>query len=99
MVGLSGWGIRFGGRGGVAVWRGVYARHRLDISAGDISIGVVSCGLPWRREKLEVEVLRQCSLEEEGLVCLSVRRKGPTGRMGRTAAIRNVSEQTSWKAD
>src|SRR5215213_1496704 len=73
MVGLSGWGIRFGGRGGVAVWRGVYARHRLDISVGDISFGVVWCGLPWRREKLEVEVLRQCSLEEEGLACFSVR--------------------------
>jgi perosamine synthetase len=73
MVGLSGWGIRFGGWGGVAVWRGVYARHRLDISVGDISFGVVWCGLPWRREKLEVEVLRQCSLEEEGLVCFSVR--------------------------
>src|SRR5215213_10382876 len=73
MVGLSGWGIRFGGRGGVAVWRGVYARHRLDISVGDISFGVVWCGLPWRREKLEVEVLRQCSLEEEGLVCFSAR--------------------------
>src|SRR5215216_7704515 len=73
MVVLGGGGMRFGGTGGVAVWRGVYARHRLDFSVGDISFGVVSCGLPWRREKLEVEVLRQCSLEEEGLVCFSVR--------------------------
>jgi perosamine synthetase len=59
--------------GGVAVWRGVYVRHRLDISVGDIFFGVLSCGWRLRREKLEVEVLRRCSLEEEGLVCLSVR--------------------------
>ena len=57
----------------MVVWRGIYARHRLDISVGDISFGVLSCGWQLRREKLEVEVLRQCSLEEEGLVCLSVR--------------------------
>jgi perosamine synthetase len=65
--------MRFGRTGGVVVWRGMYARHRLDISVGDISFGVLSCGWQLRREKLEVEVLRQCSLEEEGLVCLSVR--------------------------
>jgi perosamine synthetase len=64
--------MRFGRTGGVAVWRSMYARHRLDISLGDISFGVLSCSWQLRREKLEVEVLRRCSLEE-GLVCLSVR--------------------------
>src|SRR5829696_5512804 len=38
-----------------------------------VFFGVVSCGRQLRREELEDEVLRQCSLEEEGLVCLSVR--------------------------
>src|SRR5829696_5845999 len=28
-----------------------------------------------------------------------LRKKGPTGRMGTTAALRNVPEQTSWKAE
>ena len=65
--------MRFGGKGGVVVRRGVYARHRLDISLGDVFFGVLSCGRLWRREKLEVEVLRLCSLEDEGLVCFSVR--------------------------
>jgi perosamine synthetase len=57
---------------GVGVWRGMYARHRLDLSVGDILFGLVSCGRHWRREWLEGEVLRLCSLEE-GLVCFSVR--------------------------
>jgi perosamine synthetase len=57
----------------VAEWRGVYARHRLDISVGDVFFGVLSCGRRLRREKLEAGALRQCSLEEEGLVCFSVR--------------------------
>src|SRR5215210_5916005 len=65
--------MRFGRMGGVAVWRGMYARHRLDISVADTSFGVLSCGRQLRRKKLEVEVLRLCSLEEEGLVCFSVR--------------------------
>src|SRR5829696_486505 len=65
--------MRFGRMGGVAVWRGMYARHRLDISVADISFGVLSCGWQLRREKLEAEVMRRCSLEEEGLVCFSVR--------------------------
>src|ERR687897_1811816 len=65
--------MRFGRTGGVAVWRSMYARHRLDISVADISLGFLSCCLQLRRKKLEVEVLRLCSLEEEGLVCLSVR--------------------------
>jgi perosamine synthetase len=50
----------------------MYARHRLDLSVGDILFGFVSCGRHWRRERLEGEVLRLCSLEEE-LVCFSVR--------------------------
>jgi dTDP-4-amino-4,6-dideoxygalactose transaminase len=45
----------------------------LDISVEDISFGVLSCGWQLRREKLEAEVMRRCALEEEGLVCLSVR--------------------------
>jgi perosamine synthetase len=65
--------MRIGVTGGVALWRGVYARHRLDISVADISFGVLSCGRQLRREELEGEVLRLCSLEEEGLVCFSVR--------------------------
>jgi dTDP-4-amino-4,6-dideoxygalactose transaminase len=51
----------------------MYVRHRLDLLVEDIFFGVVSCGRQLRREKLEDEVLRQCSLEAEGLVCLSVR--------------------------
>jgi perosamine synthetase len=51
----------------------MYARHRLDISVGDISFGLLSCGRRLRREKLEAGVLRVCSLEEEGLICFSVR--------------------------
>jgi perosamine synthetase len=65
--------MKFGKTGGVAVWRGIYARHRLDISVADISCGVLSCGWQVRREKLEVEILRLCALEEEGLICFSVR--------------------------
>jgi perosamine synthetase len=57
----------------MAMWRGVYARHRLDISVGDMFFGVLSCGLRLRREKLEAGILRLCSLEEEGIVCFSVR--------------------------
>jgi perosamine synthetase len=57
----------------VAVWRGMYVRHRLDISVADISLGLLSCGRQLRRKESEVGVLRLCSLEEEGLVCFSVR--------------------------
>jgi perosamine synthetase len=70
-VGSSGWGMRFGGR--VGKLRGVYARHRLDISVGEIFFGLHSCGRRLRREKLEARVLQVCTLEEEGLVCFSVR--------------------------
>jgi perosamine synthetase len=65
--------MRFGRTGSVAVWPGMYVRHRLDISVADISFGVLSCGRRLRRKKVEAEILRLCSLEEEGLVCFSVR--------------------------
>ena len=65
--------MRSGRTGSVAEWRGMYARHRLDISVEDISFGVLSCGRRLRREEMEGEVLRLCSLEEEGLVCFSAR--------------------------
>jgi len=45
----------------------------LDLSVEDISWGVLSCAWHLRREKLEAEVLRRCSVEDEGLVCFSVR--------------------------
>jgi hypothetical protein len=51
----------------------MYVRHRLDLSVGDIFFGVFSCGRRLRSEKLEASVIRVCSLEEEGLVCFSVR--------------------------
>jgi hypothetical protein len=40
---------------------------------GDIFFGVLMCGRRLRREKLEAGVLRLCTLEEEGLVCFTVR--------------------------
>jgi perosamine synthetase len=51
----------------------MYARHRLDISVEDIAFGVLWHSRRLKREKLEGEVLRLCTLEEEGLVCFSVR--------------------------
>jgi perosamine synthetase len=57
----------------LGVRRGVYVRHRLDLSPGDISFGVGSCFLPWRRGRLESEVLGLCSIKDNGLVCRSVR--------------------------
>ena len=62
-----------GALAGVGGWRGMYARHRLDISVEDIAFGVLSYSRRLKREKLEGEILRLCSLEEEGLVCFSVR--------------------------
>jgi perosamine synthetase len=62
-----------GALAGVGGWRGMYARHRLDISVEDIAFGLLSYSRRLNREKLEGEVLRLCSLEEEGLVCFSVR--------------------------
>src|SRR5215210_8291692 len=52
-------------------WGGVYARHRLDLPAGDIFFGVLACSRMW--ERLETEISELCSLGDEGLVCLSVR--------------------------
>ena len=52
---------------------GVYVRHRLDLSPGDIFFGLGSCFLPWRRGRLESEVLGLCSANDDGLVCHSVR--------------------------
>ena len=72
-MGSGGWGMSFGAPAGAGVWRGVYARHRLDLSVEDISFGLLSCVRHWRRDKLEAEILRRCSVEDEGLVCFSVR--------------------------
>ena len=58
---------------GAGLWRGIYARHRLDLSVEDILFGILSCGRLWRRERLEAEILHLCSLEDEGMVCFSVR--------------------------
>ncbi|HET7270010.1 MAG TPA: DegT/DnrJ/EryC1/StrS family aminotransferase, partial [Rubrobacter sp.] len=64
-----GWENNFG----ASVRRGIYARHRLDLSVRDILFGVLSCLRLWRREWLEAEILRLCSLEDQGLVSFSVR--------------------------
>jgi perosamine synthetase len=72
-VGSSEREMSFGVRDGSGMGRGVYARHRLDLSVADILFGVLSCGRVWRRKRLEAEVLRLCSLEDEGLISLSVR--------------------------
>jgi perosamine synthetase len=53
--------------------RGIYARHRLDLPVEDILFGILSCARLWRRERLQAEILHLCSLEDEGLVCFSVR--------------------------
>ena len=52
-------------------FRGVWARHRLDFSLSDAAFGLLACSVPGRR--MEEKVLRLLSLEDEGLVCLSVR--------------------------
>ena len=66
-------GSGIGGRAGMGGWGGIYARHRLDLPAGDIFFGVLACGRMWERERLETEISDLCSLGDEGLVCLSVR--------------------------
>ncbi|HEX6709022.1 MAG TPA: DegT/DnrJ/EryC1/StrS family aminotransferase [Rubrobacter sp.] len=66
-------GRSFGAPAGVGIRRGIYARHRLDLSVRDILFGVLACVRPLRRELLEAEILRRCSLEDEGVVCFSVR--------------------------
>lgn len=49
----------------------MYARHRLDLSVADIAFGVLACARPGRGG--EPEILRLCALEDDGLVCFSVR--------------------------
>jgi perosamine synthetase len=73
MVRLGGSGSEIDGLAGMGGWGGVYARHRLDLSWGTISYGVLACGWMWERERLETEISSLCSLGDEGLVCLSVR--------------------------
>ena len=60
------------------VGRGVYTRHRLDLSPGDIFFGFCSSFLPSRRGRLESEVLGLCRLADDGLVCHSVPRDART---------------------
>jgi perosamine synthetase len=72
-MGSSGWGINLGTPAGAGVWRGIHARHRLDLSVKDISFGLLSCVRHWRRGKFEAEISSLCSLGDEGLVCFSVR--------------------------
>ena len=62
---MKGFGVRRG--------PGLYARHSLDLSLKDILFGALSCWQPWRRDRLESEVLGLCSIEDDGLVCYSVR--------------------------
>jgi dTDP-4-amino-4,6-dideoxygalactose transaminase len=50
----------------------VYARHRLDLSLADVALGLLACIIRPGRG-LEPEILRLCSLEDDGIVCLSVR--------------------------
>lgn len=51
----------------------VFIRHRLDISVLDLMFGLKAClRTPYRGRATE-NILRTCSLEGEGLVCLSVR--------------------------
>jgi len=45
----------------------------LDLSVADIAFGVLACARPGRGEGIEPEILRLCSLEDDGLVCFSVR--------------------------
>jgi perosamine synthetase len=53
--------------------RGLYARHRLDLSLKDIFFGVLSCcRLGWR-DRLQSGVLGLCSVGEDGIVSYSVR--------------------------
>lgn len=71
--------MAFRGNGGDRVgWagrrlRGVYARHRLDLCVADVVFGLLACVRPGGGRRIEPEILRRCSLDEGGLVCLSVR--------------------------
>src|SRR5215207_8632335 len=73
MVRSIGWGFGTGGPAGMGGLGGIYARHRLDLSAGEVVFGDLACGRMWERERLETEISNLCSLGDEGLVCFSVR--------------------------
>ena len=51
----------------------VYVRHRLDVSLGDILFGMVACLGRWSRGLICARALGFCGVEEDGMVCLSVR--------------------------
>lgn len=51
----------------------MYARHRLDLSVTDIAFGILACARPGWGRGIEPEILRLCALEDDGLVCFSVR--------------------------
>ena len=51
----------------------VFVRHRLDISLRDFLFGLQACVRQTRRKDVTENILRKCSLEDNGLVCLSVR--------------------------
>jgi dTDP-4-amino-4,6-dideoxygalactose transaminase len=62
--------VGWAGRGGIL---GLYARHRLDLSLADVAFGLLACARPGRSREVEPEILRLCSLEDDGMLCLSVR--------------------------
>lgn len=64
---------RFAARKGRRISTRVHPRHRLDVSLREVLFGILACTRPSRRETLATEILRLCALEEEGMVCLSVR--------------------------
>lgn len=51
----------------------MYARHRLDLSVGDLLCGVVGCVGVLGRGRMARRVLRACSSVGDGIACLSVR--------------------------
>jgi perosamine synthetase len=69
-VALRWWGMSFGASAVGGDRRGLYVRHRLDLSVTDILSGIAYCSGLWGGD---LEVLRCCSLEHEGILCLSVR--------------------------
>ncbi|MGH3145980.1 MAG: aminotransferase class V-fold PLP-dependent enzyme [Rubrobacter sp.] len=57
--------------------QGLYARHRLDLSVADVAFGLLACVWQGRGAEvesgIESEIVRLCSLGDEGLICSSVR--------------------------
>lgn len=51
----------------------VYSRHRIDISVHDLLYGLLACFRTWRYREVENDVMRACSLGDDGLICFSVR--------------------------